>query len=335
MTATPTYTITETPQPYPYFLSITAYNSAGEVVKVIGECKTNKTMSDVIFYSGGVFDGNILNFGTLFEIVIPGVQSPGSGGAVSLNFAWNAANEQGQYVGNGNYYIVVEEHDPYGHIKTITKQLFVGMGEEYVELSIYNTAGELVARVTDYDLEWSGSPITMEAPQPYKIEAGGGLIPVSFSENTSDVIYWDGRSAQGKALASGIYEMKIKIGKHGEIWEASRSVTILTEAESYLDRLVVYPSPFELKARGLEIRWYAADGYCLPDGGADIYIYNTAGELIKKARSCLECGNFTWEVASEMPRGLAPGVYICIIKAVSKSGRIETKSQKFAVSKTE
>lgn len=333
MTITPTYTITETPQPYPYYLSIAAYNSAGEVVKLIGECNTNRSMSEALFYSGGVYDSEILNFGTLFEILLPGVQSEGSGAVPALAFSWDASNEQGQFVGNGNYYIVISEYDPYGHKKTITKQLFVGMGEEYIELSLYNTAGELVARMTDYSMNWSGATLNLGETEPYYLKAGGGGVPVRFTDNPSDVFYWDGKSAHGNAPASGIYEMKIKIGKHGEIFEASRSVTIITEEEKFIDRLAVYPSPFEIKERGLEIRWYAPDGQSLPQGRTEIYIYNTAGELIKKARAKLDEGKFTWNVVQEKPSGIAPGVYVCIIKAKSTSGRVETAVQKFAVSK--
>lgn len=335
MTITPTYTITETPQPYPYYVSITAYNNAGEVVKVIGERKTNRPISEALFYSGGVYNGDILNFGTLFEILLPGVQAEGSGNLPSLAFSWNAANEQGQFVGNGNYYIVISEYDPYGHRRSITKQLFVGMGEEYIELSLYNTAGEIVARMTDYTMNWSGAPLNLREGEPYYIKAGGGPVPVTFTNNPADVFYWDGKNAHGKAPSSGIYELKIKIGKHGEIFEASRTVTIITEEEDFIDRLVVYPNPFEIKERGLEIRWYAPGGQSLPQGRTEIYIYNIAGELVKKARARLDEGAFTWNVAQEKPGGIAPGVYVCIINARSISGRVETVVQKFAVAKVQ
>jgi len=275
-TVTPTSTISPTasitPIPVPYAITVSIYNSAGEVVR-------------------RVYDGSIAAIpGSLVITPVPGqpgAETIGLGATLACggdSLVWDGNNDQGQAVVDGVYTIKVQIEDNYGRITTLNQQVFTSHPpEEY--LAIYAPSGEEVQRMeltraggvaTDFHLSenvWACSevPSTGKALQPLKITVYGesGVI--------SD-LQWDGTSSLGSPVASGVYLLELITQQPGgnSVAIISRSLVLLRPAFRGPGGFKAFPNPVPFG--GLLQVWLPAHPL-----GAKVRVYDLAGGLVASA----------------------------------------------------
>jgi hypothetical protein len=242
-TRTATPTITMTLPPFPYIIKIGIYNSAGELVKTVAE----KRASDVVGEIKLIKDGNEVNYvnaGAMVEIQIPGVETPDNIGNGMSVFYWYGTNDGGQNVDNGVYYIKVEERDGYGHTNVVIKDISVINVEEYVEVNIFNSAGEKVKTIKE-NKYFMPEKINLKINDMIILEKTGGEVVVRYGEEPDAYMIWDGKNSKGEIVSNGTYEIQVVTRtSEGKLKYASKTVIILNEAtEEIIKEVKAIPNP--------------------------------------------------------------------------------------------
>jgi flagellar hook assembly protein FlgD len=326
-TASASPTITDTPRPYPYLLVLEAYNEAGEKIKVIAQTAIGSGIDVVLLMTGGK-ETDIFNPSEApLVISIPGTDSTEQTGG--LFFEWDGSAANGGTAGQGDYFIKITVIDSYGHINTIIKQVKLMKTEEFVRVSIYNSAGELVERLAQ-NTGITGAPV-LEMEDV--IMVGGGAPPLAIKFSTADYFWWDGKNMQGVLAGSGTYEAVLEIKNKDGFYDiqASKPFTILnTEGAPALEGLKAYPNPCVL-----------LDGVYLPvtidwqlkqQGRIHIRIYNAAGELVKKLEGSLaSAAGIQWDCTALNGSPAGSGLYVMVVRAVKKDGAAEVRTLKLVI----
>lgn len=324
-------TVTNTPPYMPYLIEITAYNSAGEIVRRITSEPAIGPMSDIKYIIGGKDGKDLVLSGDDLQIVIEGLETKETIGKGASEFTWDIRNEQSQYVNNGVYYIKIQETDAYGHVNTVTKQVTVERSADELELNIYNSAGEIVRSIRQQSQVWTGSTIALIMPDAlYLKPAGGNEIKVQYTSNPLDTIVWDGRNGAGRLVGGGSYEIQVIIKKNGVRIEVAKSVIIFTEDEQFIKEVKAYPNPLDLNAAGITFCWAQECPAGLPEGRMTVRVYNISGELVRSVESGLETGSVVMDLAGKKS-ALPPGLYTCRFDGMSFSGRTNRAFCKFVI----
>jgi hypothetical protein len=275
-TVTPTSTISptasSTPIPVPYAITVSVYNSAGEVVRrvydgSIAAIPAGLTISPIPGQPGAV----IIGLGALL----------GSGGQ---SLAWDGDNDQGQAVVDGVYTIKVQIEDNFGRITTLNQQVYTSHPPaEY--LAIYAPSGEEVQRMpltrangvaTDFRMSqdvWAcaADPATGKALQALKITVYGENGVISS-------LQWDGTSSFGTPVDSGVYLLELVSQQAGgnSVAIITRSLTLLRPAARAPGGFRAFPNP--VTRGGLLQVWLP-----LHPLGARVRVYDLAGGLVASA----------------------------------------------------
>lgn len=340
ITATPT--ITPTSEVFPYTITVRVYNSAGEVVRTIASVRANKLMTSAKLTINGVETGNMISGEDAFEIFLSGVETPASLGTGGTMFGWEGENDQSQFAGPGAYYLKVEETDTYGHTYTITKEISIIDGREYVELNVFNAAGELVKRQRQYGNNYSGFAMNIEVDDLITLVPGANNnVAIKYTGNAADVLTWDGRTGDGMVVSNGIYELQITVKDDIRgIVSTSKTVTVMSEHDKFLGNISLVPNPYTKNDEalgGIEIRWdFGAAAWVLNNpmavpGRINIKIMDMSGALVRKLSGSLSAGYVKWDTIAAKGNPAAGGVYIVIVEAVSAEGYLERKIQKLAI----
>jgi hypothetical protein len=69
------------------------------------------------------------------------------------------------------------------------------------------------------------------------------------------------------------------------------------------------------------------------EGEVKIYVYNTAGELIKRLEGRIEAGEKVWDLRTAKGKPAAEGMYLCVIEAKNKEGYTDREKIKIAIVK--
>jgi flagellar hook assembly protein FlgD len=313
--------------PFPYIIKIGIYNSAGELVKTVAE----KRASDIIGEIKLVKDGNEVNYvnaGAMVEIQIPGVETPDNIGEGMSIFYWDGTNDGGQNVDNGVYYIKVEERDGYGHTNVVIKDISVINVEEYVEVNIYNSAGEKVKTIKE-NKYFMPEKINLKINDMIILEKTGGEVVVRYGEEPDAYMIWDGRNSKGEIVSNGTYEIQVVTRtSEGKLKYASKTVIILNEAtEEIIKEVKAIPNPV-YRGGEIKIAWKGQG-----EGEVKIYVYNTAGELIKRLEGRIEAGEKVWDLRTAEGKPAAEGMYVCVIEAKNKEGYTDREKIKIAIIK--
>ncbi len=330
-TVTSTPTITPTRPPFPYTIKIGVYNEAGELVKVIAQDVCNKLMQDVSLYVG-TDSKNIVGPGQALELKFPGLGTPSTLGNGSTSWFWQADNSALQTVSPGKYYIQIEQTDTYDHTTVLIKDINVITMDHYLEMSIFNSAGETVRiiRIDNPVVDklsvklYNDNPVLGfdKVASPIAIQYGKG----------PDYLYWDGKNSQGIRVGNGTYELQFILkDSSGRTSVDSRTIIVLNEtAVSTLGEIKVMPNPYKgpevSKVDHIIIGWtYVGTGW------VTVYIYNINGEQVKKFKAKLEDGMVAWDVKASNGDTIGAGYYIAVIESKNSEGRLERKTQKFAI----
>jgi hypothetical protein len=308
--ATPTITLTwtasQTPIPVPHHVRIMAYNSAGELVKLLFDGAAQ-------FQPGQLqFDKDLIPGGAgSLAIDFPGYLWDSNLNQQVSGVAWAADNDNGQVVNGGIYTIKAEIVDQFGQVTTLQRSIQVISVVPQNSLDIFNSAGELVASLPLPALGTGRfQSLAMDesnyAPQYDSVSGavvGGSLTLKLKDEQGADYsVSWDGRNSLGVPVASGNYIAELVYfapGGGGRRVVESKSIVVLQgSASADFAGAYAYPNPAQ-RGGDLKISYPVSARY-----GASAKLYNLAGELISQAEDHAKSGIFTFSSAD-----LASGVY--------------------------
>ena len=339
-TATPTQTITwtftvsptitQTPVPSPFKVTIGAYNSAGELVKLI--------FSGSAQYQPGALGLN--------KDLIPG-GAPGTDGSVGISFPgylmdptlgmmssvlWFADNNSGQLVAGGIYTIKAEILDNFGQVTSLQHSIQVVSVKPQNELVIFNSAGEIVAH-PPLPVGPTGRSMTTvwmktESYAPTFNPDGSTVAGLRFyfRDESGAVSYtdWDGKNARGVPVASGSYTAQLLYNAGGgggaKIVESIGFVVIQTSSVASFDGAFAAPNPV-LHGDDLKINYPVSLGY-----SAAARIFNLSGELIAAADDPYASGWMVFKTTN-----LAPGVYMVKLEKLSGGASVARRILKVAI----
>jgi flagellar hook assembly protein FlgD len=274
---------------------------------------------------------------TPLEIYLPGVETPDTqGNGAGTSFFWTADNAQSQDVTQGNYYIKVEQTDTYGHVTAFIKEVTVLRQEKYVEMKIFNEAGELVRIIRKDGASTLNDKLNLvvgDGKGTLAIDENGNPVNIKYGSNLLEYITWDGKDSQGKVVQSGSYEIQmIMTTDTGLTVEATQSVIVLREAKKYLDKLIILPNPYdEKKAPGpITFKWTFING--VQTGDAYVRVYNVAGELVASLKGDLAgATGITWNLKQGKVYNVSRGVYIAVLEAKNTAGYLDRVKEKMAI----
>lgn len=323
-TATNTPTCTPTKLPFPFTLRVGIYNQAGELVKEIINSPVTALVGSVNLLSNGAETTALLS-GAGAQLVFPGVETPSSFGTGSTIIDWNATNEAQQDIGSGIYYLKIEQRDYYNHINVRTMPLNVVALQEYVEMSIYNTSGELVRRIRHDGTPAAG---TLDLKVASTLAPEKGAV-ISFGSSPSENFVWDGKNDMGKMVTPGTYEIQLElVNAEGKSEVAAKSVVVLGQETQFLKSVKAFPNPCSREKAGaiMAFAWDSA-----AEGTVRIFIINIKGEKTRELIARLSYGSAAWDLKNDQGSKVAPGVYVAIFEAASDEGGLNTAKVKIAV----
>jgi len=332
-TRSATPTITPTSPAYPYLLTIAIYNEAGELVRSLGSSPTNDTIRKIILSTGGQTDVTLMTTQYPLSIYLPGVETPETAGSGGTGFEWNSANNANQIIGSGVYYIKFEELDMYGHTNVLIKEITVMVVQEYVEVSIFNSAGEKIKTIRDYK-DVTNVKISLKVGkddngQVYVVK-GNNNINITYGTNNEYVI-WDGLNDQGNAVGAGSYEVQVNVvSTQGRTVVAAKSIVLLSEKTSYMQSVSILPNPYTTSILGLrQIKFVWVSG--TETGWMNVTVYNMAGEKVRTLNATLESGSVVWDVKSADNSRISTGYYVVIFESKNSTGHFYRNIAKMAI----
>lgn len=224
---------------------------------------------------------------------------------------WEGANDNGQVVGGGVYYLRLESRDPFGSVQVFVQPLNLIAAPGEATLTVYNGAGELVktlrlpSQAIDFQARSQADGVGLSI---YK--AGGGM----------EDLVWDGRGDSGKALDQGSYLMKLEWSEAGmRRVVKTENVTLLLAPESTATA-ALQQAKAAWKGGSLEIY--------LPGQGLEPWagIYNLAGERVASAQGFASPALLRLDA-----QACAAGIYLIVIEVKDSEGRMGRKALKAAL----
>jgi flagellar hook assembly protein FlgD len=252
---------------------------------------------------------------------------PGTTLTTYVDFIWDGDNLNGQGVMPGSYFVKVTVNDTFNTQTTIIKEVQLLKVEEYVKVSIYNSAGEIVKTV---ELPKTGDDIIdLNVDDVFYIGDNNSQTTIKFGNNGS--LDWDGKNSLGNLVESGTYEIYVEVrSKEGYVVAASKTITVLNESvPSILGEVKAYPNPLVLSENQtgvIRIAWTGS----VP-GRVNIRVYNAAGEIVDKFGTDLSAGFVDWDGSTVHGLKAASGYFAAFIEAVSSSGAVERRLVKLVV----
>jgi flagellar hook assembly protein FlgD len=292
---------------------IGVYNSAGELVKTIASEPASNLFTTVNFSVGTNLSPSSMLPGQLLDIYIPNLITPSNMGAAGTLFTWDGTTNGQQPVSSGSYYIKLQQVDTYNHVSVLIKEFSFLQEQQFVELLVYNSAGEIV-----YD-----SKLADIIPVQ---KSGNNNIQVIYGPALTDYISWNGKNNDGKAVGSGTYEIKILSQTlEGTAVTASKTIVVLSEGSKYLDNIKAYPNPYT-GTGGLTFAWTSGE-----TGIITIKIYNISGEIVRSLTGDLAAGALTWDCKTGSGYNVSQGYYVAVLSATDSEGYENYKTVKFAI----
>ena len=329
-TFTETYTVSFTPTvtatmpPFPYLIEIGVYNEAGELVRTIAMSPVSSALTTATFSAGTNLDPNTLIPGEPLNIYLAGMNTPDNIGSAGTVFQWDGKTDAAQDVASGKYYIKITQRDTYDHTTVFIKDFAVLHAEEYVEMNIYNSAGELIRTIRHSTVP--PAKLELKTEDVMIVEKTGSDITINYGPGLTDYLKWDGKNNQGVAVTSGAYEIQLTTKTmSGTVAFAAKTVQILSEGNSYMGDIKAYPNPY-LNIGRLTFTW---SGFGV--GDMSVNIHNINGELIKSVHGRVENGSVTWDGKTAGGSRASQGYYICIFKAKNFDGYVEQKRLKIVL----
>jgi len=171
----------------PFQMTVAAYNSAGELVRLIYQGAASVQPTEMVL-EGGI--------GLPISLALPGPLQDGRD-----HLLWLGENQSGQRVSSGSYVIKIETLDPFGHVSTLQQSVQMLTTESPTELALYNSAGELVRH-------WDLQALGFDAVDLGRVQDGS----VELKDLTGAVmgLAMDGLNDAGQPLAGGVYNLVLR-----------------------------------------------------------------------------------------------------------------------------
>jgi flagellar hook assembly protein FlgD len=322
-------------------ITIGVYNEAGELVRTIARTATSGPMGKIILSSGAIAntDPTKPNVDTItsadqLNIYMPGMNTIENPAATGSLFTWKSITDANQLAGSGVYYIKFEQLDQFGHTDVVVKEISMMKVQQYVEVSIFNSAGELVRKMREYK-DVSNTNISLKVGNNNTgmviIQKGANNINITYGTGLTDYISWNGLNDQGIAVGSGNYEVQVNlVTAQGKQTVASKTIIVLSENSKYLGDVAIWPNPYVAKASLLkQMKFVWAPG--TESGWMNITVYTIAGEKVKSFNSALQSGMVVWDLRTDDNSLVGNGYYVVVFESQNTSGRLDRKILKMAV----
>jgi hypothetical protein len=247
-------------------------------------------------------------------------------------FLWTGANDNGQTVSSGLYWVKLAYKDSYGNTTVYAHEVVVLTLANQVRLRIFNSAGELVKTLLSTVYTTTNAQPTRLDPSSTTFAIGGDNGSTTPNKVSFDVglgyppIDWDGTNNQGQRVDSGTYTVQLESGTMGggSTVIATTSVTVINAGDSVLAGAVVGPNP---DTSADPVIWLRAPN--APAGTLlTARLYNVAGELIMESRNDLQPDRLSFDTGS---RPVSGGVYVMSVTAVAPWGQVERHNFKLVV----
>lgn len=261
-------------------------------------------------------------------IWIPGINSIGQ--SSGSQFTWDGKNTSMQPVTPGTYYIKTSLTDQFGHVNTVVDEVQLLRLKQFVRLSLYNTAGEVVAKIDSMQLP-SGK-ILLECEDTLYI---GNNAPASIFvyDDLGSTLQWDGKNSSGRLVDSGIYELRLEVKTEEGYAElvSVKSVTVLKEKGGELiGNVMAFPNPCVAEngvITPMTINWSNKE-----PGSISAKVYNVAGELVRTITGKLDApAGLAWDLMTDKNNYAASGLYIILIQARNTAGETGHKTVKCVI----
>ena len=267
---------------------------------------------------------------SVFDIYLVGVFTPSNMNAAGTLFTWAGTTNADQKAAPGDYIIKLQQVDDYGHVSTLTKDVSIVKDENYMELKIYNSAGETVFSEKQGNTVGPAA-LKLSVPDVAAIKNNGNNIIVGYGPLSGEYFQWNGISNAGTVVEPGVYEFKVtEVLDTGSALTASKSVNIITQGKKYFDSLAVYPCPYDGSKNGMRFRW-ALSGITTESGTVDLFIYNITGELVRGLTGKLEDGQISWMGDTNGGAMASSGVYVAVLQGRDDYGYSDNKRMTIAV----
>jgi flagellar hook assembly protein FlgD len=316
-------------------------------VKTLVNTSADAPLTTVVYMdtANGVTNPATVTDSDPLQIILPGVEVPASQGQGYSSFTWTAVNNQSQDVNQGVYYIKVEETDDYGHTTALIKEVTVLKREQYVELNIFNSSGEIVRSIrqpkdnlmTD-KIDLSTLPdVIIVQDDGTLVDTTGAPVTVKYGSNLGENMQWDGKDQQGTVVSNGTYEIQVIMKTdQGSLVQSSKTVVVLRQDKVYLDKLVIAPNPFDKNSGGFVTFKWLIKNNGTEFGSTTIHIYNVAGELVRTlsgnlADSGLAGAGIKWDLKTAQGSTVSRGFYVCVLQAKDAAGHLDRKIATMAV----
>jgi flagellar hook assembly protein FlgD len=289
-----------------YTVKLAVYNEAGELVKSIWVQELSQQITD--------FDLNSATITSLDGKVYVEVK-----GAVIAS--WDGTNQGGDPVSNGEYYVKVDNVDPFGVVNSVSQMVKVNRSIAKVQVQIYNEAGEIVRHLYSYVNDPSGAPMTSMSlsssvikPTADTTPDGAGTNVVNITTPNGVTLVWDGRGDNGAVVTNGRYEVAVYYtdGKGGQ--EAITQAVTVESTNTPSGYTEIYAAPNVLKAGVTTTTVKVKTGMSLTVG---VKLYDVAGELVKTLQ-----GQAGADQAALDAGDLASGLYFAIVDLTDAQGRL-------------
>jgi flagellar hook assembly protein FlgD len=275
------------------------YNEAGELVKTLYAGPSQASGNTASFASLSLSEGE-----APLKITFAGILDNGS-----TQVSWDGTNNQGQALSGGVYYLHVTTTDSFGAVTSLNQSVNVMAAPPAASITVYNSAGEVVARLTPPPGAGSLSAAqlqntTMVAGQkPLSLGLRGGL--------GTSTLTWNGLNAQGNPVAPGSYTILI----HDQGYTSQLSFTVIEAPGAGITAAVAAPNPAQAADNVLVIAWSGSG-----TGPKRVCLYNAASELVATAQASLS----EQKVEIGISR-LAGGIYIATVQDQASHQVIATK----------
>jgi hypothetical protein len=295
----------------PNQVSITIYNSAGELVKNVFNGPAQYQPGGIGLSTSLVQGGGSGSDDNVF-ISFPGYLMEPNGQEVS-GVSWLANNNNGQLVASGIYTIEVQITNNFGQVTTLLKTVQVIDVVPENSLTIYNSAGEVVANIpltvslsigvvsvsltaTSYDPDYSPSTGQATKAMDFFVTSSSGPNPLP--------LQWWGTNDQGAPVASGTYTAQlVYYAPGGTKTIVDKPFTVISSRTMGFTGLFAVPNPAQ-HGDPLEIMYnpislnYSVVGM----------LYNLDGQLVEQSS---DPGPSPLVFRTD---DLASGVYIAVVE---------------------
>jgi uncharacterized repeat protein (TIGR01451 family) len=278
-----------------YTVRVGVYNEAGELVKEIWV----QQLSQAVVSFSIAQSPNITGLHTPVTVMYQGKPIA----------TWDGTNGVGDPVTNGNYYLKVDNVDPYGVVTTVSEVIKVNRSLAKIQVDIFNEAGEVVRHLYSYVDDANNGQLTGMQLSTNVVMAGSDINTVSnpgevvVTLSTGATLVWDGRNDQGQVVTNGHYELEVHM-INGKGAESVISKGILVQNDNQGPGKV-YAKPNILNKGNYTTTITLNTTMSLT---LKVRVYDVAGELIKTIEGSMGQGTATLDA-----NGLASGLYFAVV----------------------